>query len=196
MSVQFAVLASGSRGNSTLVRGRGAGLLIDVGIGPRAIGERLESVGATWSRIAAAVLTHTHGDHVDTGAFAEMARRGVSLHCHEAHRTALSARRGLSQTRGSPADPSLRCRSVSDLDGAAARADRTAARRRPDIRVSDRGVDGTPATTREHRLPRRHGHLVRNHGGKPGRCRRARSRIQSRRRSPAFVSTPPILDRA
>jgi phosphoribosyl 1,2-cyclic phosphodiesterase len=89
MSVQFAVLASGSRGNCTLVRGRGAGLLIDAGIGPRAIGDRLESVGATWSRIAAAVLTHTHGDHVDTGAFAEMARRGVFLHCHEAHRNAL-----------------------------------------------------------------------------------------------------------
>jgi phosphoribosyl 1,2-cyclic phosphodiesterase len=94
MSVQFAVLASGSRGNSTLVRGRGAGLLIDVGIGPRAIGERLESVGATWSRIAAAVLTHTHGDHVDTGAFAEMARRGVTLYCHEGHREALAADTG------------------------------------------------------------------------------------------------------
>ncbi len=90
MSVQFAVLASGSRGNCTLVRGQGAGLLIDVGIGPKVIGERLESVGATWSRIAAAVLTHTHGDHVDTKAFAEMARRGVVLHCHESHRTALT----------------------------------------------------------------------------------------------------------
>ena len=90
MSVQFAVLASGSRGNSTLIRGRGAGLLIDVGIGPKSIGQRLESVGATWSRIAAAVLTHTHRDHVDTGAFAEMARRRVCLHCHEAHRAALS----------------------------------------------------------------------------------------------------------
>ena len=99
MSVQFAVLASGSRGNSTLVRGRGAGLLIDVGIGPRAIGERLESVGATWSRIAAAVLTHTHGDHVDTGAFAEMARRGVVLHCHEAHRAALAADPGSASSR-------------------------------------------------------------------------------------------------
>jgi phosphoribosyl 1,2-cyclic phosphodiesterase len=91
MSVQFAVLASGSRGNSTLVRGQSAGMLIDVGIGPRTIGERLESVGATWSRIAAAVLTHTHGDHVDTKAFAEMARRSVVLHCHEAHRAALAA---------------------------------------------------------------------------------------------------------
>ena len=94
MSVQFAVLASGSRGNCTLVRGRGAGLLIDVGIGPRAIGERLESVGATWSRIAAAVLTHTHGDHVDTEAFAEMARRGVVLHCHEGASAALAADTG------------------------------------------------------------------------------------------------------
>ena len=35
MAVQFAVLASGSRGNSTLVCGKGAGLLIDVGIGPK-----------------------------------------------------------------------------------------------------------------------------------------------------------------
>src|ERR1700677_2722230 len=94
MPVQFAVLASGSRGNSTFVRGRGAGLLIDAGIGPRAIGERLESVGATWSRIAAAVLTHTHGDHVDTGAFAEMARRGVTLYCHEGHRALLAADTG------------------------------------------------------------------------------------------------------
>ena len=90
MSVQFAVLASGSRGNSTLVRGRGAGLLIDVGIGPKAIGERLESVGASWSRIAAVVLTHTHGDHVDTATFAELARRGVTLHCHEGHRQVLA----------------------------------------------------------------------------------------------------------
>ena len=52
MAVQFAVLASGSRGNSTLICGKGAGLLIDVGIGPKALGERLESVGSSWSRIA------------------------------------------------------------------------------------------------------------------------------------------------
>ncbi len=100
MSVQFAVLASGSRGNSTLVRGPSAGMLIDVGIGPRAIGERLESVGSTWSRIAAAVLTHTHGDHVDTKAFAEMARRGVVLHCHEAHRAVLTADPGFAKLEG------------------------------------------------------------------------------------------------
>ncbi len=91
MTVQFAVLASGSRGNSTLVRGRGAGLLIDVGIGPKVLGERLASVGSSWSRIAAVVLTHTHADHIDTATFAELARRGVTLHCHEGHRAELAA---------------------------------------------------------------------------------------------------------
>ncbi len=91
MTVQFAVLASGSRGNSTLVRGRGAGLLIDVGIGPKVMAERLASVGSSWSRIAAVVLTHTHADHVDTGTFSELARRGVTLHCHEGHRADLAA---------------------------------------------------------------------------------------------------------
>jgi phosphoribosyl 1,2-cyclic phosphodiesterase len=90
MDVQFAVLASGSRGNSALIRGRGAGLLIDVGIGPRALGERLASVGASWSSIAAVVLTHTHADHVDSASFAELARRGVSLHCQEGHRQQLA----------------------------------------------------------------------------------------------------------
>jgi phosphoribosyl 1,2-cyclic phosphodiesterase len=89
MPVQFAVLASGSRGNSTLIRGRGAGLLIDVGVGPRALQGRLESVGADWSEVAGVVLTHTHGDHVDSGTFAELARRRIALYCHEGHRVYL-----------------------------------------------------------------------------------------------------------
>ena len=88
MAVQFAVLASGSRGNSTLVCGRGTGLLIDVGIGPlKILGERLESVGSNWSRIASVVITHD-ADHIDTATFNELARRGVTVHCHEGHREA------------------------------------------------------------------------------------------------------------
>jgi phosphoribosyl 1,2-cyclic phosphodiesterase len=90
MAVQFAVLSSGSRGNSTLICGRGAGLLIDVGLGPKILGDRLESVGSSWSRIATVVLTHTHGDHVDSATFCELARRGVTVHCHEGHRAALA----------------------------------------------------------------------------------------------------------
>ncbi len=94
MSVQFAVLASGSRGNSTLVQGRNGGLLIDAGMGPRIMAERLESVGANWSRISAVVLTHTHTDHVDSATFAELARRRIVLYCHEAHRNHLAGDSG------------------------------------------------------------------------------------------------------
>jgi phosphoribosyl 1,2-cyclic phosphodiesterase len=89
-SVQFAVLASGSRGNATLVRGDGAGLLIDAGIGPKAMTGRLTSVGADWSDIAAVALTHTHGDHVDSATLAELARRRIGFHCHDGHRAVLS----------------------------------------------------------------------------------------------------------
>ncbi len=89
MAVQFAVLASGSRGNSTLVRDHVAGLLIDVGLGPKELGQRLENVGSSWSQVAAVVLTHTHSDHVDSATFSELARRKATLYCHEGHRTGL-----------------------------------------------------------------------------------------------------------
>jgi phosphoribosyl 1,2-cyclic phosphodiesterase len=90
MAVQFAVLGSGSRGNSTWVRGRGAGLLIDVGMGPKVLGERLESVGASWAEVGAVAITHTHGDHVDSAAFMEVAKRNILLYCHDGHRAELT----------------------------------------------------------------------------------------------------------
>ncbi len=94
MPVQFAVLASGSRGNATLVRSAGAGLLVDLGIGPRALADRLASVGSHWDQIASAVLTHTHGDHVDNNTLLNMAKRRVVLYCHEGHRAGLSRHPG------------------------------------------------------------------------------------------------------
>lgn len=92
--VQFAVLASGSRGNAALIRGAGPGLLIDAGLGPRALGDRLASIGAGWSSIGAMALTHTHGDHVDSATFSEVARRGLAVYCHEGHRAALASDAG------------------------------------------------------------------------------------------------------
>lgn len=98
MTFQFAVLGSGSRGNSALVRhGEGPGLLIDVGFGPRAIDQRLSNVGSDWSRIAAVVLTHTHGDHVESSTLQTMAKRGIALYCHEGHRDVLDADAGFQQ---------------------------------------------------------------------------------------------------
>ncbi|MCA1686875.1 MAG: MBL fold metallo-hydrolase, partial [Planctomycetia bacterium] len=100
MAVQFAVLASGSRGNATLVRSGGMGLLVDLGIGPRALAERLESVGSNWGHIASALLTHTHGDHVDNNTLHGLAQRGVSFYCHEGHRAGLSRLTGFEALDG------------------------------------------------------------------------------------------------
>lgn len=92
--MRFATLASGSLGNAALVRADGAGLLIDVGLGPRALAERLESVGWDWARIGAVVLTHTHGDHVRSASLQALAKRRIPFICHEGHCAALKAMPG------------------------------------------------------------------------------------------------------
>ncbi len=85
MSVQFTVLASGSRGNASLIRSGGSGLLIDLGLGPRSLARRMEGVAAGWGSVAAAVLTHTHGDHVQDASLRGLARHKVPFYCHEGH---------------------------------------------------------------------------------------------------------------
>jgi phosphoribosyl 1,2-cyclic phosphodiesterase len=85
MSVQFAVLASGSQGNAALIRSGSCGLLIDLGLSPRAMAQRLGSVGADWGRVSGVLLTHTHGDHVSDAALCGLVRFGVPLQCHEGH---------------------------------------------------------------------------------------------------------------
>lgn len=95
MTLQFAVLGSGSRGNSALVcQDGGTGLLIDIGLGPRVLDQRLASVHSDWSRISAVVLTHTHGDHIDPATLQVMGRRAIVLYCHEAHRESLEIDQG------------------------------------------------------------------------------------------------------
>ncbi len=149
MSVQFAVLASGSRGNSTLIlRSKAPALLIDVGIGPKAIGgtarERRRNLVADRGRRfdAHPRRSRRHGSVRRNGA-----PRRRSLLPRRAP-SGTGRQRGIPKARGGPADPALRSSSVLDLDRPAARADRAAPRRRPDFRVPDRGVGGTPATRR------------------------------------------------
>ena len=94
MPIQFSVLASGSRGNTTLVRAGYAGLLIDFGLIPTALEGRMAEVGAGWEHVGAALVTHTHGDHVNPTALRWFAQRKVILYCHEGHRANLMTRPG------------------------------------------------------------------------------------------------------
>jgi ribonuclease BN (tRNA processing enzyme) len=89
MGLRFTVLASGSAGNASLVEADGFGVLIDAGLGPRQLGSRLASAGATWSDIQAVLLTHIHTDHWKDRTFAHLLRRGISLFCHSEHHGSL-----------------------------------------------------------------------------------------------------------
>ena len=65
MGVSVSVLASGSRGNATMVESAGARILVDAGISCRETFKRLKSVGREPREITAILITHEHSDHVN-----------------------------------------------------------------------------------------------------------------------------------
>jgi phosphoribosyl 1,2-cyclic phosphodiesterase len=78
VSLRLRVLGSGSDGNATLVEGGGARVLLDAGLGPRQLAERLVEAGVDPASVDAVFVTHEHGDHA-RGAVAFSARWGVPL---------------------------------------------------------------------------------------------------------------------
>jgi hypothetical protein len=85
MGLRFTVLASGSKGNASLVQTGRFGLLLDAGLGPRQLSARLAAVGASWQSINAVLLTHAHSDHWNERTFIELHRRRVPIHCYPEH---------------------------------------------------------------------------------------------------------------
>src|SRR5262249_35100744 len=63
----------------------------DAGLGPRTLAKRLNAAGASWNRIHAALLTHTHSDHWSDSTFRYMLRRQIRLYCHAEHHASLLA---------------------------------------------------------------------------------------------------------
>ena len=76
--LRFRVVSSGSGGNATLVEAAGTRLLIDAGLGPRELAERLQAIGVDPTSLAAVVLSHEHGDHA-RGAASFARRWGMPL---------------------------------------------------------------------------------------------------------------------
>jgi phosphoribosyl 1,2-cyclic phosphodiesterase len=62
--MQFSVLSSGSRANSTYIRCGDTRILIDVGLSHRETERRLQVCGTSLAEIDAIVITHEHSDHV------------------------------------------------------------------------------------------------------------------------------------
>ncbi len=81
--VRFTVLASGSRGNSTVVSAGRTRILVDAGLSCRELFRRLRLVGEDPASLNAIVITHEHQDHV--GGVAVTARKlGIPVYFTEA----------------------------------------------------------------------------------------------------------------
>ena len=71
--MRVCLLASGSRGNATLIEADGCRVLIDAGLSAREINRRLGEIGLYADDLDALLITHEHRDHV--GGIGPLARR-------------------------------------------------------------------------------------------------------------------------
>lgn len=83
MTLELCVLASGSAGNASIVRAPSGVLLIDAGIGPRTLAERLGGTGVGLGDLSAVCLTHLDGDHFSSSWSVTLRRQNIPIHCHE-----------------------------------------------------------------------------------------------------------------
>jgi phosphoribosyl 1,2-cyclic phosphodiesterase len=81
--VRFTVLASGSKGNSTVVTGGRTRVLVDAGLSCRELLRRMKQAGEHPETLDAIVVTHEHQDHIN--GLAVIARRlGIPVYFTEA----------------------------------------------------------------------------------------------------------------
>ena len=93
MSLSFAVLGSGSGGNSTVVllHGDAAGakpkvMLIDAGLSPRATNRRLAEFGLSIAELGAILITHFDSDHFVPTWARVVEKFGLPVYVHHRHR--------------------------------------------------------------------------------------------------------------
>lgn len=81
--VRFTVLASGSKGNSTVVSGGHTRILVDAGLSCRELFRRMKLAGEQPETLDAIIITHEHLDHI--GGLAVTARKlGIPVYFTEA----------------------------------------------------------------------------------------------------------------
>jgi phosphoribosyl 1,2-cyclic phosphodiesterase len=81
--VRFTVLASGSKGNSTVVSGGRTRILVDAGLSCRELFRRMRLAGEDQETLDAVIITHEHSDHVN-GLAVTARRLGIPVYFTEA----------------------------------------------------------------------------------------------------------------
>jgi phosphoribosyl 1,2-cyclic phosphodiesterase len=89
--LSICALASGSSGNSILVRSDRTSVLVDAGIGSRTIEDRLTRLGVDPASIAGIFITHAHADHYRTAGTMH-ARHGIPIYLDPSTESAVRAR--------------------------------------------------------------------------------------------------------
>jgi phosphoribosyl 1,2-cyclic phosphodiesterase len=130
--VRFTVLASGSKGNATVVTGGRTRILVDAGLSCRELFRRMRLAGEEPETLDAIIITHEHSDHV--GGLAVTARKlGIPVYftegTHRAWMRWLTPRRQMTyaqwveQCRKEAAEreadePAAQCDPTGDVDAA------------------------------------------------------------------------------
>jgi phosphoribosyl 1,2-cyclic phosphodiesterase len=81
--VRFTVLASGSKGNSTVVTGGHTRILVDAGLSCRELFKRMTAAGEDPAALDAIIVTHEHQDHVN-GLAVTARKLGIPVYFTEA----------------------------------------------------------------------------------------------------------------
>jgi phosphoribosyl 1,2-cyclic phosphodiesterase len=81
--VRFTVLASGSKGNSTVVSGGQTRILVDAGLSCRELFRRMKTAGEDPETLNAIVITHEHQDHIN-GLAVTARKLGIPVYFTEA----------------------------------------------------------------------------------------------------------------
>ncbi len=90
ISFTCCALGSGSKGNSFYFRTDNFGVLIDIGLGPSQMKQRMSLINIGWQDINAVVLTHTDTDHWNPRTFRQLNKLQIPVYCHHDHLIHLS----------------------------------------------------------------------------------------------------------
>jgi phosphoribosyl 1,2-cyclic phosphodiesterase len=80
VSLRFALLGSGSKGNATLIQSGATTLMIDCGFSLAETERRLARLAVRPAALTAILVTHEHGDHAD-GVMRLARRHGIAVWC-------------------------------------------------------------------------------------------------------------------